>query len=79
MMLLRETVRATGLLPSNTREGQQSQQDWDGLTFDPEGEMIIWSGGIAALPARMELFSPFLRIILPSSLIGSYLVRIQNS
>jgi len=39
------------------------------LTFDTKGEIIISSGGIADLPARLTLFSPFLRIH------SSYIIR----
>jgi hypothetical protein len=48
------------------------------LTFDAKGEIITSSGGIADLPARLTLFSPFLRIYF-SFIIGSCLLRIRNS
>jgi hypothetical protein len=48
-----------------------------GLTFDPNDENIVSSGGTAALPARLTLFSPFGAFILPSFL-GSCFLRIRN-
>ena len=48
------------------------------LIVDPKDENIISSGGTAALPARLTLFSPFLRIY-SSFIVGGCLLRARNS